>query len=127
MQKLTLIVATLFFAVSSAFAVQKAVVIVPVADLRSDQSLPEPGKSDDKQQTQLLFGETVEVVASSGEWVQVNAIEQPSFKYHQRWEGYPGWVLQNTLNMTTLKGSLNYIVESKCADLCDKLHDPNAD
>ncbi|SRR5258708_7815110 len=101
MQKLTLIVATLFFAVSSAFAVQKAVVIVPVADLRSDQSLPEPGKSDDKQQTQLLFGETVEVVKSSGDWVYVNAIEQPSFKYRQRWEGYPGWILKSALRFNS--------------------------
>jgi cell wall-associated NlpC family hydrolase len=74
-----------------------AVVVVPVADLRSDQSLPPLGKSDDKQQTQLLFGETVKVKESSGAWSLVEAVEQPSFKYHQRWEGYPGWVLRKSL------------------------------
>src|SRR6266850_3104089 len=92
-----LILGILLFALSPGFAVQKAVVVVPVADLRSDQSMPEPGKSDDKQQTQLLFGETVEVVKSSGQWVYVNAIEQPEFTTHQRWEGYPGWVLKSAL------------------------------
>jgi cell wall-associated NlpC family hydrolase len=76
---------------------EKAVVVVPVADLRSDQSLPEPGKSDDKQQTQLLSGEMVEVVKSSGDWVYINAIEQPEFTTHQKWEGYPGWVKRDAL------------------------------
>jgi hypothetical protein len=75
----------------------KAVVVVPVADLRSDQSLPTPGKSDDKQQTQLLMGEVVDVVLSSGNWVYVNAVEQPEFTTHERWEGYPGWVLKSAI------------------------------
>lgn len=92
-----LLLGTLLLIPSLSWAVQKAVVIVPVADLRSDQSLPEPGKSDDKQQTQLLFGETVEVVRSSDDWVYVNAIEQPEFTTHQKWEGYPGWVQKSAL------------------------------
>src|SRR5262249_23936194 len=91
-----LIVSILLFAVPAVFA-SKAVVGVPVADLRSDPSLPEPGKSDDKQETQLLFGETVEVVKSSGDWVYVNAIEQPEFTTNNKWEGYPGCVMKSAL------------------------------
>jgi cell wall-associated NlpC family hydrolase len=96
---LIVVAGSIFSSLSSAMAVQKAVVIVPVADLRSDQTLPPEGRSDEKQQTQLLFGEIVDVIASSGSWVQVNAIEQPEFSTHQWWEGYPGWVKKSGLKM----------------------------
>lgn len=76
---------------------EKAVVQVPIADLRSDRSLPPRGRSDDKQQTQLLYGELVEVLATRGRWAEINALEQPEFTTHQKWEGYPGWVLRKTL------------------------------
>ena len=78
------------FCGGAAFATQRAIVTVPVADLRCDQSLPVAGQSDDKQQTQLLQGESVEVVRSSGNWVYVRALQQPEFTTHQKWEGYPG-------------------------------------
>jgi cell wall-associated NlpC family hydrolase len=75
-----------------ACSASNTLVIAPVIDLRADTSSPPRGLSDDKQQTQLLFGEAVTVGASSGAWVQVNAVEQPAYKYHKQWEGYPGWV-----------------------------------
>jgi hypothetical protein len=78
-------------------AASKAIVVVPFADLRSDQSSPASDKSDEKQQTQLLFGETVNVVISSGNWLFVQAIEQPEFTTHQKWEGYPGWVQKSAV------------------------------
>jgi cell wall-associated NlpC family hydrolase len=74
-------------------------VVVPVADLRSDQRLPRSAQSDDQQQTQLLYGETVEVIQSSGDWLYVHAIEQPEFTTHQKWEGYPGWVLKKAVRV----------------------------
>src|SRR4029077_5862296 len=80
-----------------ATAATRGLVIVPIADLRSEPSFPPLGASDDKQLTQLLFGESVRVYESSGDWVRVEAIEQPSYKFHQRWEGYPGWVLKSSL------------------------------
>jgi gamma-D-glutamyl-L-lysine dipeptidyl-peptidase len=94
------------FNACSSHATQKAVVIVPVADLRSDRSLAPLGQSDDKQQTQLLSGETVEVVAKEGDWVQVNAVEQLEFTTHQKWEGYPGWVLRKSLRFGKSKNVL---------------------
>jgi gamma-D-glutamyl-L-lysine dipeptidyl-peptidase len=111
---LTVIAGVLLCSFDAAAAAQKAVVIVPVADLRSDQSLPEPGKSDDKQQTQLLFGETVEVVSSSGDWVQIHAIEQPEFTTHQKWEGYPGWVQKSALKeIASSQAAGNAVVTAK--------------
>jgi hypothetical protein len=115
------------FLSAPSFAIQKAVVIVPVADLRSDKSLPEPGKSDDKQQTQLLFGETVEVVKSEGEWAYINAIEQPEFTTHQRWEGYPGWVLRKAVRLNSKRNSVKYLVNVKYSYLWDHVHDPRGE
>lgn len=80
---------------------QQAYVSASIADLRSDQTLPSPGKSDDKQQSQLLFGEAVIVLRSSGTWSYVQALDQPEFTTHQKWEGYPGWVLSSAIKMGT--------------------------
>lgn len=96
-----------------AAAAALAVVAVPIADLRSEPSLPSPGMSDDKEETQLLFGESIEVYESSGDWVRVEAVEQPSFKYHQRWEGYPGWILKSALWTDVNTLDFNYVVTQK--------------
>ncbi len=98
-----LFIALCFAFTPPALALEKAVVIVPIADLRSDRSLPPRGRSDDKQQTQLLQGEIVEVVASKRGWVQVHALEQPEFTTHQKWEGYPGWVQRKALSFKDLE------------------------
>src|SRR5262245_39486397 len=82
---------------SPAFAAQQAIVTAPIADLRSDMSAPSQGASDDKQQTQLLFGEIVTVSAPTGLWIQVNADQQQEFSTNHRWEGYPGWTAAASL------------------------------
>lgn len=74
-----------------------AIVKVPVADVRRVPSLPTRGVSDENEETQILFGEEVNVYESSGPWVRIEAIEQPAFTHHNRWEGYPGWVLRDAL------------------------------
>ncbi len=88
---------------TTACAAEQGLVAVPVADLRSDQTLPLSAQSDDQQQTQLLYGEPVEVIQSSGDWLYVHAIEQPEFTTHQKWEGYPGWVLKKAITVGPLK------------------------
>ena len=55
--------------------------------------------TDDKRETQLLFQEKVLIHENpSGNWVRIEAIEQPEFTHHNRWEGYPGWI-QNKIFM----------------------------
>jgi cell wall-associated NlpC family hydrolase len=74
-----------------------AVVIVPVADVWSGPSESSAALTNDKRETQLLIGERVLIHQSSGAWRYIEAIEQPEFTHHNRWEGYPGWVLKSAL------------------------------
>lgn len=65
---------------------------VPIADIRSQPIEPQLGISDDKQETQVLFGEAVQVVGSSGAWSRVVVPDQMEFSHRETWEGYPGWI-----------------------------------
>ncbi len=71
--------------------------VVPVADVWSEPALDSSTLTPDKRETQLLYGERVIVHQSSGEWLRIEAIEQPAFRYHDRWEGYPGWVSKKAI------------------------------
>lgn len=76
---------------------QNAVVVVPVADVWSRPLMPGEKPSDELRETQVLFGEKVIVHESSGPWSLIEALEQPEFTHHNRWEGYPGWVSKDSL------------------------------
>jgi cell wall-associated NlpC family hydrolase len=76
---------------------QNAIVVVPIADVWSRPLAPNEGPSDDLRETQVLAGEKVIVHESSGPWARIEAVEQPEFTHHNLWEGYPGWVLKNSL------------------------------
>lgn len=68
-------------------------VAVPLLDLRA---APEPANNelarDPLEESQLLYGEAVLVITADGPWTRVEAVEQPEWSHHGRWEGYPGWV-----------------------------------
>ena len=83
---------------------QPAVVSVPVADVWSRPLALGEKPADELRETQVLFGEKVLIQESSGPWVRIEAVEQPSFRQHNKWEGYPGWVLKEALNTNTLAG-----------------------
>ena len=74
------------------------IVNAPVADLRAE---PEPpslgGAHDPREETQLLYGESVRPVARRGEWVWVEALEQAEWTHAKRWQGYPGWISASSL------------------------------
>ena len=44
---------------------------------------------ESRVESQLLYGETVEVDEIHGEWAKIRAVQQP---YRQQGTGYPGWV-----------------------------------
>jgi hypothetical protein len=98
MKRCAALVWALFLACfAAAAASREAVVIVPVADVWS-KPLPQGFKpSDDVRETQILFGERVLIHESSGPWARIEAVEQPEYTHHHRWEGYPGWVQQSAL------------------------------
>ncbi len=83
-------VATLAFAKESETRMR---VSVPLLDVRAT---PEPAKAspdhDSLEETQLLYGEEVLVHETQTGWVRIEAVEQPEWSHHGRWEGYPGWV-----------------------------------
>src|ERR1017187_202796 len=76
---------------------KSAFVVVPVADVWSRPLAASEKPSDDLRETQILQGEKVLIHESSGPWVHIEAVEQPEFTHHNKWEGYPGWVTSSAL------------------------------
>lgn len=74
---------------------QSAVIVVPVADVWSRPLAPGEKPADALRETQVLLGERVVVHESSGNWVRIEAVEQPEYTHHNAWEGYPGWILRS--------------------------------
>jgi cell wall-associated NlpC family hydrolase len=69
------------------------VIRVAVADVRASSSpLAAELDYDPEQETQLLYGEPVRIVAKSGGWLKVEAMEQKEFSHNKLWQGYPGWI-----------------------------------
>ncbi len=90
------------------------VVIAPVADLRAKSGTwPAPGTHDPFQETQLLYGEPVQLVTIEGGWAHVEAVEQPEYTHHRRWQGYPGWVLYDLLQPIRRRPTPNAVVTVK--------------
>lgn len=80
---------------------------VSVANLRREPGpLDLSDRPDRKQESQLLFGETVEVVEKRDGWVRVRAIEQDRFHPDSHWTGYPGWIKEEELSQGVLNPSL---------------------
>jgi len=102
----------LISSLNAAFAVQKAVVIVPVADVWSVYPGTSPALGDDQRETQALYGERVRVRQTRGAWARIEALDQPEFSHHQKWEGYPGWIDRRAVNLTTAPNMAEAVVAS---------------
>ena len=76
---------------------ESAIVVVPVADVWSRPLAVGEKPADELRATQVLYGEIVFIHKSSGPWVLIEAIKQPTFRQHNKWEGYPGWVSRRAL------------------------------
>ncbi|MDE2489488.1 MAG: C39 family peptidase [Elusimicrobia bacterium] len=71
---------------------------VPVADLWSKPVRRRTVRlHDDAHLSQLLYGETVTVLAAKGDWVRVRADDQPALEPDGTWGGYPGWMRASDL------------------------------
>jgi cell wall-associated NlpC family hydrolase len=85
-------------------APMEGLILVPVADLRRtpERISPQAVRSrpyvvDDNQETQLLFGERIQIFEVKGNWVRVEAVDQAEWTHGKRWQGYPGWVLKEAV------------------------------
>jgi cell wall-associated NlpC family hydrolase len=83
--------------VTASASPQTAVVIVPATDVWSRPLASGEKPSDDLRETQVLWRENVLIYESSGPWVRIEAVEQPEFTHHNKWEGYPGWALRSDI------------------------------
>ena len=68
-----------------------ATVKVPVANVRALPTL------ESELVTQVLMGETVQILGQEGDWYEIAAVEQPSPKNIQ---GYPGWIRAEAISST---------------------------
>jgi len=100
---------------------ESAVVVVPVADVWSRPLGPAEKPTDDLRETQVLYGEQVLIHESSGPWLRIEAVEQPTYRQHNRWEGYPGWV--DLRNVTFLSWRSDLRVGIASANLLTKPDD----
>ena len=93
------------------------VVAAPVADLRAQPGGPPPTSTthDPLQETQLLYGECVKLLNTDGAWAFIEAIEQPEYTHHHRWEGYPGWIRSDLLQPLQSPFHPNAIIATKWA------------
>ncbi|PIQ83852.1 MAG: hypothetical protein COV75_05170 [Candidatus Omnitrophica bacterium CG11_big_fil_rev_8_21_14_0_20_63_9] len=77
---------------------QPLIVIVPVADVRSQPgTAARSHEHDPEQETQVLYGEQVLLRRAQDGWMQIEALEQQEFTHKNRWQGYPGWVQERAL------------------------------
>ncbi len=91
---------------------------IPVADLRKEPRAPLPVRDHDLlEQTQLLYGERVEVLEEKEGWARVEAVEQLEWSENQRWQGYPGWVQQTALVPDNPRWVPNLMVTKKETDV----------
>ena len=69
------------------------VISVSVADLRREPSL---GKfcleKDPLQESQLIFGEKINILGEFSDWLRVSCPEQQRFCIKEGWHPYPGWI-----------------------------------
>ena len=91
---------------------------VPVADVRSSSgSLPASFDFDPNEETQVLYGEPVDILGESGGWLNIRAAEQLEFSHHNVWEGYPGWVKKEAVTLSDKTLEPKFIVKKKIGRL----------
>ncbi|MBI1979661.1 MAG: C40 family peptidase [Elusimicrobia bacterium] len=97
------------------------IVSVPVLDVRAASGTVTISYDySPLQETQLLYGEPVQIVAESGEWYRIEAPEQQEFSHNNRWQGYPGWVQKSSVHALMKLSPANFVVHRKMTKLFSK-------
>ncbi|MBI3317791.1 MAG: C40 family peptidase [Candidatus Omnitrophica bacterium] len=118
MRRVFLTVLLSLTSLASAAAGETLRVAVPVADLRGEPaSALAQREHDPLEETQLLYGDPVEVVEEKGDWVRVRAVDQLEWNHHGRWEGYPGWMEKKILSSFSGEWEPNLAVSAKWAKI----------
>jgi cell wall-associated NlpC family hydrolase len=113
--------------------VQKMIVHVPVADLRSKpepvpQGLQGPAMSQDigAQDSQVSFAESIlgEDLPDNPEWVKVTVLGQKDWR-DQKWVGYPGFILKSYLTPVTEFPKYNIVLQKLWTPLFSSMDEKN--
>jgi gamma-D-glutamyl-L-lysine dipeptidyl-peptidase len=97
---------------------QLLVVKVPVANLRREPvEAHKRYAHDDRQETQLLFNETLLYRSEKPDWYYVEAREQLKANTGKGWQGYPGWVRKEFVSIAAEIPRHNGVVKSRIARL----------
>lgn len=89
-------------------------VAVPVADLRREPVAASPALEQDLlEESQLLYGDPVEILEEKDGWAWGAARDQMEFNHNNRWEGYPGWIESSSLTEGPVDWKVNLVVTSK--------------
>ncbi len=91
---------------------KKYLVNVPLTDLRSNKQSSSSSVSgiDRSQLTQALYGETLLVTQSEGDWSFVQLLEQTKYQ-NDSLQGYPGWMQTKHLSSVHSFPTYNAIVK----------------
>jgi len=96
---------------------------VPLTDLRAKpQTTAQAGVHDPDEETQLLYGERVRVLARQKGWARIEAVEQPEFTHARRWQGYPGWIASSVLVPSDLQWEPTIVIAAKWATTWHDAH-----
>lgn len=112
---------------------KKAVVVIPVANLRGilkdvdpRVSLPTTNTTNAYQHSQMLLGEYLNVHqeqldAAGNKWLFVSALQQQRYRPELGWHGFPGWVQANQVVFVNNFVRNNLVVSSYLAPVFDQL------
>jgi len=97
---------------------QIAQVIVSATDLRNGPIAAAGGyQKDPLQESQLLFGDCVEVLSHENGWASVLVPDQPRFNQKKGWESYPGFIRLDHLAFIDAVPPFNDMVRKKWTTL----------
>jgi uncharacterized protein YvpB len=92
------------------------VVAKPEADLL-ERPAPLPKKAKRGLLSQVLYGESVRVLAARGDWARVNIHGQPHSGRRGAWGGYPGWLRADALLSPPPGHRHNAVIRARRAEL----------
>jgi hypothetical protein len=93
---------------------QVAIVSDIVADLRIKPIPPTDIRHLDRlQETQLLYGDSVQVLKEQETWAYVEVDDQLVYSENRGWHGYPGWIEKNSLTFGSRGILCNEVISAK--------------
>ncbi len=91
---------------------KKGVITASVVDLRKEPQdlLPRDFSHHPLRNSQLLFGEKIQVLETHKQWLHIEALEQELYTQDRGWHAYPGWIRATEVHLTEDASHPNCVV-----------------